>query len=77
MSRGYKFNLKGTRVGIDTAALYGYWEWLDGSEGGGLWFESLPEGPLDLVDYDGYASLPAAIIRELRELGVTVDADFE
>jgi len=25
-------------VGIDTAALYGYWEHKSGSEGGGLWF---------------------------------------
>lgn len=26
-------------VEIDPAALYGYWEHRDGSEGGGLWFE--------------------------------------
>jgi hypothetical protein len=33
-------------VGIDTAALYGYWERKDGSEGGGLWFLPLCDAPI-------------------------------
>jgi hypothetical protein len=33
------------QVGIDPAALYGYWERKDGSEGGGLWFETVCEAP--------------------------------
>ena len=32
-------------IGIDTAALYGYWERKDGSEGGGLWFLPVCDTP--------------------------------
>jgi hypothetical protein len=65
------------RVGIDEAELYGYWEHKDGSEGGGLWFERLDNGQLDLIDYDGDYMLPMLVIAALRASGVSVDADFE
>lgn len=32
-------------VGIDAAALYGFWEHKDGSEGGGLWFMPVCDKP--------------------------------
>lgn len=64
-------------VGIDPAALYGYFERKDGSEGGGLWFERTEAGGLELADYDGTACLPMAIITALRAHGVTVTPDFE
>ena len=63
-------------VEIDPVALYGYFERKDGSEGGGLWFEN-DGNRLVLVDYDGVATLPKAIIECLRNNGGTVDADFE
>jgi hypothetical protein len=52
-------------VGIDPAALYGYWEHKDGSEGGGLWFERTEAGELELVDYDGDYELPRLVIAAL------------
>ena len=68
-------------VGIDPAALYGYWECKDGSEGGGLWFERLPAGTagystgLDLVDFDGAFDLPKSVKTALLAAGVYLD-DF-
>lgn len=62
---------------IDPAALYGYFERKDGSEGGGLWFERTEAGGLELADYDGVTTLPRAIIDALRANGVTVTPDFE
>jgi hypothetical protein len=64
-------------VKIDPEALYGAWDHKDGSEGGGLWFELLDDGRLDLVDYDGYYYLPKAVVKALREAGVSVDETFE
>lgn len=63
-------------IGIDTAALYGYFERKDGSEGGGLWFEHQGE-KLSLIDFDGTACLPSFVARALRGHGVIVDSDFE
>ena len=67
-------------VGIDPAALYGYWERKDGSEGGGLWFDTVPglyrEGQapqLELTDYDGAGELPRSVVAALREAGVVLD----
>lgn len=80
----YKFTIKlhpyGTApdagvVEIDPAALYGYFERKDGSEGGGLWFERLDSGALELIDYDGVSCLPRAVVQSLRGAGVVVDAD--
>jgi hypothetical protein len=65
-------------VGIDPAALYGYWEHKDGSEGGGLWFERTETGDLELVDYDGDYVLPRLVIAALCAAeGVNIPADFE
>lgn len=64
-------------VGIDSANLYGYFERKDGSEGGGLWFYRNANGQLELIDFDGTAVLPRAIVQALRQHGVMVDADFE
>jgi hypothetical protein len=63
-------------VGIDTAARYGYWEYRDGSEGGGLWFE--PAGrTLELIDYDGAFELPRAVVAALRAAGYILDETFD
>jgi hypothetical protein len=64
-------------VEIDPAALYGYFERRDGSEGGGLWFDRAEGDTLELVDYDGVSCLSPEVIAALRAAGVTVDADFE
>lgn len=79
----YFFNVsmkctKGTDCGVDTAAMYGYWERQDGSEGGGLWFGLSDIGiqKLELVDYDGASELPSRIITLLRENGFYVDDTF-
>jgi hypothetical protein len=62
---------------VDTAALYGYWEYTDGTEGGGLWFEKRPDGKLELLDYDGWYILPAYVATLLRESGFIVDESFD
>lgn len=71
----YKFDLTGSRFGIDTTALYGYWDRKDGSEGGGLWL-SRPNVDLVLTDFDGATCLPLAIVGALRAAGVVVSDDF-
>lgn len=60
-------------VKIDPAALYGYFEFPDGSEGGGLWFDRDANGKLDLVDYDGVYELPKKVVQALRDYGVYVE----
>lgn len=64
-------------VGVDVSAMYGYWEHKDGSEGGGLWFDRLSDGRLNLIDYDGDYMLPHPVIDALRLAGFCVDVDFE
>lgn len=64
-------------VQIDEAALYGGWDRKDGMEGGGLWFERLADGRLDLTDYDGDFCLPKAVIKALREANINVEEIFE
>jgi hypothetical protein len=72
-----RFNsARGNSIGIDSQALYGYWERRDGSEGGGLWFERR-DGKLALVDYDGTACLGQSIVDALRENGVIADSEFD
>lgn len=73
---------KGSPVLIDTGALYGYWQRLDGTEGGGLWFQRTQQtggtfGPLDLVDYDGTYELRQDIVDALRAGGITVDEAYD
>jgi hypothetical protein len=82
----YKFNIKlhpwgehpeRGNVEIDESAMYGAWEHKNGMEGGGLWFERLDDGRLDLVDYDGAFALPMAVVTALRASGVSVEEIFE
>lgn len=75
---------KGNEVHIDPAALYGYWERSDGSEGGGLWFEvheSSTDGDagrkLELTDFDGDFELPQSIVKKMREEGYVLDESFD
>lgn len=70
------FDLTGPRFGIDTAALRGFWDRKDGTEGGELRFDRLSSGALDLIDYDGAYALPLAIVGALRSAGVNVSDDF-
>lgn len=81
MSYNYTITLRpysrdgGGVVQIDPDALYGYWEYPDGTEGGGLWFEQ-GSGYLELVDYDGAFELPRKIVSILRGHGFRVGDDF-
>ena len=68
---------KGYEISIDPAARYGYWEYPDGTEGGGLWFETMPDGTLELVDYDGIGVIHPSIVRALREAGYCLDGSFD
>ena len=61
------------QVQVDPAALYGYWEHKDGSEGGGLWFGIAPNGAITLEDYDGAFALPRAVIDSLSAAGFTIE----
>lgn len=83
-AKPYDFNVKlksakGHEIGVDTAAGYGYWEWPDGSEGGGLWFESSIKGEkkLELMDADGHWELPKTFVTLLRENGFIVGTEFD
>ena len=67
----YNFTLKASRVQIDPAQSYGYWERADGSEGGGLWFNGK-----ELVDFDGAFELPAVVKDQIVTLGFTVGEEF-
>ena len=82
----YKFNIKlhpwgespeHGNVEIDELAMYGAWEYKDGTEGGGLWFERLDDGRLSLIDYDGDYCLPKAVIVALRLAGFDIEEIFE
>lgn len=90
MSNSYNFNTiihpwgpEHGEIGIDTAALYGYWERKDGSEGGGLWFSREliggrldQKGPLELMDYDGAFELPRSVMSALQSAGIVLDESF-
>lgn len=40
--------------------------------GGGLWFEELPDGKLELQDYDGVFELPKEVQSILIEKGIII-----
>jgi hypothetical protein len=63
-------------VKIDPQALYGYWEHRDGTEGGGLWFETVSEDTVELIDYDGDYDLPRSVVRALLAAGYHTDEPF-
>lgn len=65
------------RVYIDTAARYGFWEWSDGTEGGGLWFDDDGASRLALIDYDGSFELPRLVIKALRDAGFILDEIYD
>ena len=82
----YNFNIKlmpwgdnpeRGNVEVDEGAMYGAWEHKNGMEGGGLWFDRLSDGRLNLIDYDGDYMLPKPVIDALRLAGFVVDVDFE
>jgi hypothetical protein len=78
----YNFKLKyksdkGHEFGIDPKAKYGFWERINGEEGGGLWFERSENAALELVDYDGCSCLSQSIVDKLRENGYIVDESFD
>jgi hypothetical protein len=64
------------RVAIATKDLYGYWECADGTEGGSLAFQD-KNGRLELIDYDGAAILPEAIVNALYDHGYVVYDFFD
>jgi hypothetical protein len=64
-------------VGIDHAARYGYWEHRNGHEGGGLWFDRLDNGKLELRDFDGWYSLPPAVVTALRGAKIEVGSEYD
>ena len=74
--RPYGDNPNAGIVQIDPAALYGYFERRDGSEGGGLWFAKDSADQLELIDYDGAATLPRAVVEALRAAGFILDDSF-
>lgn len=68
-----------SQIGIDTTKLYGYWDRADGSEGGGLWFESSTKTKtgLNLIDADGCYELPRAVAELLHREGFISDETLE
>lgn len=64
---------EGHKIEIDEAAMYGYWEYPDGAEGGGLWFARTDTGQVELSDYDGVFELHPGIQIALHEAGYVVE----
>lgn len=60
---------KGGSIGIDIDKGYGYWEYSDGTEGGGLWFY-VNEYGIYLEDYDGAFDLPQYVKTVLKDYGI-------
>lgn len=58
-------------VQVSPSTSYGYWEYRDGTEGGGLWFEGSA-----LADYDGAFELPRAVCDALVSAGFTLEPEF-
>lgn len=76
----YNFNLTlqhklGAKIQIDTESLYGYFEYPDGTEGGGLWFSKFQDR-LDLIDYDGVVELGTTFLNMLNTAGILVEEVF-
>lgn len=68
-------------IKIDPAALYGYFEWVGGTNmdeecTGGLWFDRLVGGALALTDYDGVATLPNEVRHGLTQKDIVVSEEF-
>ena len=65
-------------VKVDPEQRYGYFEHhtLGDLRGGGLWFHHLPDGSLELIDYDGTTELPSEVFHALRSMGHHVDDIF-
>lgn len=77
MTMAYNFIItlstpKGHKIEIDPQADYGYWEWPDGSEGGGLWFADK-----ELMDMDGHWELPKPYVELLRTNGYILDDSWD
>jgi hypothetical protein len=72
----HPYGAEGGIIGIDVFACHGYWEREDGSEGGELLFDALPDGRLELMDYDGAFELPRPVLRTLKAHGVVVGEEF-
>lgn len=64
-------------IEVDSQACYGYFEHINGGEGG-LWFSRTQTGLLELLDYDGFGVLPKAVCRTLRaDPRFFVDEEFD
>jgi hypothetical protein len=72
----HPYGADGGIIGIDTLMCHGYWEYADGSEGGELLFDALPDGRLELMDYDGAFELPRPVVAALTAHGVVVGEEF-
>lgn len=66
-------------VSIDTKEQYGYFEHDEFGDdcGGGLWFDLLPSGKLEICDYDGVYCLPNDVINGLEQQGYIIGFDFK
>jgi hypothetical protein len=83
MAKQYNFDLtltheRGAKIQIDTKALYGYFEFEDGTEGGGLWFGPFNacERKLELQDYDGVFELGNTFLNMLHTAGFSIEDAF-
>ena len=81
MKNEYQFKpipCPGFTLEVDVVKLYGYFEddKVGDENGGGLWFELLPDGRLELTDYDGVIELPAKVKTALIASGFEVGEDY-
>ena len=68
----------GFSLEVDVAKLYGWFEdeEVGDENGGGLWFELMPDGRLELTDYDGVVELPRKVKAALIADGFYVDDTY-
>lgn len=77
----YNYDIKiqhnnGATIEIDSKELYGYFEFPDGTEGGGLWFSPDGKGMFELADYDGVATLKTYFLNMLHSAGVYIEGKY-
>lgn len=71
-------NTRHYEISLDPEACYGYFEHhVRGDESaGGLWFDKLDDGRLELRDYDGVFELPAEVAAALQGMGCFVPDEY-
>ena len=61
---------------VEVTEAKGWFEHCLTGSGGGLWFETCPDG-LTLIDYDGVFERPAEVVFAIGDMGLIVEEEME